>query len=708
MPEVSPAPAPSSPASAPGARLESWKEIAAYLKRDISTVQRWEKKEGLPIHRLPHDKLGSVFAFTAELDAWLNRAIRESEVLESPERQVAVDSSSVAPTPGSTVASDGAAHGRHPMVGVTTALVVMLAGGAAALIWWLARGTQDAHLQPAEIRFVVSAPPLAAQLPRTTGDAPLAISPDGSVLVYVATENEVSRLYQRRLSDAEAVVIAGTEGAQTPFISPDGRWVGFTRFTGTGTGGRLLKVALAGGQPVTICELPAGRGATWGADGTIVFAPHPDAGLWHVPASGGVPRPLTRPDAGKGERSHRWPFFVPGRRLVLYSIAKSDITTFDDAVIAMRNLDTGQDTELIRGGSYPIYLETTEQLLFARAGTVLAASLDVRRSSIRDQPVTVLTDVMTYPVTGAAAVAISNTGVLATASGGSLPPPANTVVKVDRQGNSEPIPFPPGPMSGVRLAQDQRTVAMEMDGANATIWIGDLRDATLTRLTPQWTHWSPVWSPDGKQVAFTSGRGGGRAVFVQRIDHAQEAERLTTTEGTHLVTSWSRDGRFIAYDDQTSTTARDIVLLDVQTRTSVPVIHSPADEYSGRFSPDGHYLAYVSNESGVPEIYLHALQQSSLKIPVSRGEGGTNPVWALDGRELFYRDGDAMMAVSVQTRPSLAVSVPHVLFRKRTLNNDFDVTADGGFVMVEASSGTVLTPFTVTVNWSATRPRDTR
>jgi Tol biopolymer transport system component len=683
-------------------RLDSWKEIAAHLNRDISTVQRWEKREGLPIHRLPHDKGGSVFAFKSELDAWMNRGVRERD------SAAARREAHTGPTGNGSVAVHAVGLPTKP-AGRTRRRAALLAGvmltlaGAAAWVAQSARASRaDIDTPVAEVRFVISDPPVATHLGKASGDAPVAVSQDGSVLVYVGRQNGVERLYKRRLAEAAAAPIPGTEGAVTPFISPDGQWVGFTRFNDAGPGARLQKVALAGGAPVTICEMAASRGASWGADGRIVFAPHPDSGLWQVPAAGGVPEPLTRPDPAKGERSHRYPFVIADARLVLYTIAKSDITSFDDAVIAMRDLDSGEEAELIRGGSYPMYVAATQQLLYARGGTVLAAAVDVERRALLEPPATVLTDVVTFPFTGAAAVAISNTGVLITVPGGAQAPAPTTVVRVDRQGHSEAVPFPREHISNIRIAPDQRTVAMEVDGANSAIWVGDLRRATAVRLTPQWTHWSPVWSPDGTRVASTSGRGGARNLFVYRVDRPNEPEQLTTTERTNFVTSWSRDGRYLAYDDQTSTAARDVAVFDLKTRTSIPVIHSPADEYHGRFIPDGTYIAYVSDETGRPEVYLQTFPQPSRKVVVSRG-GGTKPVWAPNGRELYYRRGDELVALPVRTLPALEVGTPRVLFSKRSYGSDFDVTDDGHFLLVEDVERPKETPLHVTINWRGMR-----
>jgi eukaryotic-like serine/threonine-protein kinase len=571
------------------------------------------------------------------------------------------------------------------------AVLALALGGVAG---WQLRPSAP---QPGEvIRFVVNDPPVAANF---AGGLPsFAVARDGSVFVYVAVEDGVRHLYQRRIDDAASMRIPGTEGANTPFLSPDARWVGFT--VSDNTANRLRRVSLSGGDPVTISELGANRGAAWGADGTIVFAPNPEFGLWQISSEGGTPVPITQPDASKGDRSHRWPFLLPDGRSVLYTIARSDITTFDDAVIAMRDLHTGVETELVRGGSFPVYLAATGHLLYSRAGTLLAVPLDLEHRTARGPAVTVLTNVVTYPFTGGAEVAISESGVLLSLTGRATPASQGAVLLVDRHGDATTIPFPPGALGPALLASDGRTVALGVDGANSSIWIGDIAKATTVRITPSWTNIWPRWSPDGSRVAYASGRGDGHRVWVQAIDGRSQPEQLTGGVHRHSVpTSWSSDGRYIAYDDQVPPARRDVMVVDlIDQRRTFPLVQSPFDEHSGKFSPDMHHVAYVSNESGSPEVYLQTFPERTRPVRVSR-TGGLQPVWARNGRELFYIDGDAMMAVAITTSPELSVGRPRVLFR-RALPNIYDVTLDGKFLLFEQRQSLLhAAPLSVTVNW---------
>jgi serine/threonine-protein kinase len=571
----------------------------------------------------------------------------------------------------------------------------MLVIGAVGGLWMGRRGA-PAPADPAPIRFVVDDPPVAATI--AGGVSTLAVARDGSLFVYVAIVDGVRWLYLRRLGDAVATRIAGTDGANTPFLSPDARWVGFTKSSTTAS--RLQKVSLNGGEPVTITELGATRGAAWATDGTIVFAPNPEFGLWRVSADGGTPVPITRPDASNGARSHRWPFLLPDGRSVLYTIARADMTTFDDAVIAIGDLQTGEETELVRGGSYPSFVPATGHLLYARAGTLLAVPLDVERRATRGPSVTVLTNIVTYPATGGAAVATSETGVLLSLSGKAPSARAGAIVQLDRHGVATTLPFPAEGLGPLSLAPDGRTIALDVDGANSSIWIGDLQQRSLVRLTPTWTNIWPTWAPDSRRLAYASGRGNGHRVWVQGIDGRSQPEQVTGGVNRHSVpTSWSSDGRYIAYDDQVPPARRDVMVVDLfDQRRTFALAQTPFDEHSAAFSPDMRYVAYVSNESGTAEVYLQTFPAPTARTRISRA-GGLQPVWAHSGRELYFVNGDAVTAVEIATAPALAIGEPKVLFR-RPMPATYAVTPEGRFLVFEEPQ----TPLgagrlEVTVNW---------
>jgi Tol biopolymer transport system component len=269
---------------------------------------------------------------------------------------------------------------------------------------------------------------------------------------------------------------------------------------------------------------------------------------------------------------------------------------------------------------------------------------------------------------------------------------------VDRHGNATAIPFPPALFQSAAVSPDGRAVAIGLDNANASIWMGDLVRATATRLTLAWSNNDAVWSPDGKRVVFTSGRGGARNVFWQAVEN-NEPEQLTHSDHNQVATSWSSDGRYIVYNDQGPATPRDIFVIAVADRKERPLIQTPFDEHSAKFSPDGKWIAYVSNESGTAQVYLQTFPELKQKTLISR-EGGTLPVWSRNGRELYYRNGANMMTVSVSNGPHFSIGTASVLFRRTSQFPVFDVTPDGRFLMIDdRDSPLTAAALTVRVNW---------
>ncbi len=578
------------------------------------------------------------------------------------------------------------------VAGVSLGIAAIL---LAIAVWSPLRPRSAAISRSGAIRFTVG-----ERLPIQLGDpqGALAWSRDGKRLLYTGARDGSRRLFLRSLSEGEPVLIPGTEGASAPFFSPDGQWAGFF------AGGRLKTVSLSGGAPVTLADAPTPRGATWGPDDAIYFSPATDTGLMRVPASGGAPQAVTTPDSGRGERSHRWPEMLPGGKAILLTIAYSDILSFDDARVAVLSLETGKLTELIKGGSYGRFV-APDHLLYCRAGAVLSVPLDPKRNAVTGPSATVLDGVVTYPLTGAAQFAVSEAGSLAFLPGGSTEA-KRTLTWVDRQGRATPAGPEPAAFQTLQISPDGRSVALDIDGANANIWIHEFGRGGMTRLTLEWSNNGGVWTPDGTRIVFSSARGGRRNLFWQASDGSGKAEPLTSADRLQTGASWSPDGKLLLFTEQNPRGGRDLWVLDRERGTPRAFLQTPFDEFAANFSPDGRFIAYVSDEAGQAEVYVQPFPGPGRKWRIST-DGGSLPVWARSGRELFYRRGDAMMSVEVTTAPSFAVKTPRALF-KYTSSSAFDVSPDGQrFLMIGAVPDPASAAIEVVVDWFSDRERRT-
>ncbi len=520
---------------------------------------------------------------------------------------------------------------------------------------------------------------------------PLALTPDGKTLVYAG-----SKLFVRRLDHDEIRPIPGTEGADSPFISPDGLEVGFF------AEGKLKKVALAGGSPVTLCDAPGSRGGSWGVDGTIVFVPSPMSGLWRIPASGGEPRRGTTPDAAKGEY-HYFPQILPDGKHVLFAIMDRDSTS-RAAVVSLR---TDEQRIIVEDAAYPRYLPTGH-LVFTRPGSLFAVPFSLKRLETSGPPMPLLDDLVTnYASTRNAALAFSEEGTLVYVPTRQL---QRTLVWVDWKGVVARIPFPLGGYAAVALSPDGGQLAattVDKDEKEALL-IGDLARGTLSRSTAEGAFSNVVWAPDGKRVAFgLRQRGKFYSTFLQSADGSTPPERLTSETILQVdhPTSFSPDGSLLLLnvlnftDTSSANTGWDIFVLPLTgERTRRPFLQTKFYEGDACFSPDGGWVAYESNESGREEVYVRPFPGPGGKWQIST-EGGSEPHWSPSGRELFYRQEDKMMIVDVETKPTFRPGRPRTLFEGRFL--DYDVAPDGTrFLMIKedpAESGP--THLNVVLNW---------
>jgi hypothetical protein len=490
--------------------------------------------------------------------------------------------------------------------------------------------------------------------------------------------------------------MAGTEGASSPFFSPDGRWVGFW------SGGALKKTPVGGGPATTICEVPALFGASWGSDDTIIFARQAE-GLWRVPAAGGTAQALAKPDRKKGELKYLLPQILPGGRAVLFTVTHTPLPMWDDTEIVAQSLATGERTVLIRGGADGRYLRSGH-LLYLRRGTLMAVPFGLERLQTTGGEVALIADVMQSGNTpsevvdsGAGQFSVSESGSLLYLPGGIFPEAVRSLVWVDRaSGAVQALPLQTRAYVSPRLSRDGHRAVFWTQG-DRNVWVHDLVRGTVTRLTSEARNARAIWTPDGSRIAYGSATAGTENIFLKPADGSGPAERLTTSDHLQYAATWSPDGQTLAFVETRPETGSDIWAVPVQAdRQPRAIVQTRFNEAYPDISPDGSWLAYASDESGRSEVYVQPYPGPGPRLQVST-DGGTGPAWSRDGRELFYATtqsvgGQAtftkMMVVAVGLRPTFTAGAPRVLFQgyygASAGIRSYDVTSDGRrFLMVQ-------------------------
>jgi eukaryotic-like serine/threonine-protein kinase len=526
----------------------------------------------------------------------------------------------------------------------------------------------------------------------------IALSPDGRTAVVRALTDNGSQLFRRTLDRLDITPIEGTDGAEGPFFSPDGVWIGFW------VNGELKRVPIAGGPASTIYRsedrTAGGYGADWGEDDRIVFATR--SAVRRVAAAGGEAERLPAPDAGAYGYFH--PHLLPGDKAVLLTRVDSPFR-WDKARVVVRSLETGDEQDVINDGADARYLPSGH-LLFVRRGTLMAAPFDVARHVTTGGAVALVDGVMqtanfhSLADSGSTQVAVASNGTLLYATGGLNPDYSFRLVWVDRDGHIEPLPAPPRAYVIPRLTHDGMrvlvTVMTTQASAAERIWVYDLARGTMVPVTADDEESGyAVQSPDGARVVFESWTGGRFRLASQPIDGSSPSMPLTEVDGTlPTPSSWSRDG-VLAFVKTTGQGRNEIWTLDMNAKSEPrPLIQASGSDKQASFSPDGRWIAYASNVSGRQEVYVQPYPGPGERVPVSVG-GGAAPAWRADGRELFYEtrlpggEGVSMMAVPVETTDDrFSAGTPKHLFTGPFLFFDpvktYDVTPDGQrFLMVQ-------------------------
>jgi eukaryotic-like serine/threonine-protein kinase len=573
--------------------------------------------------------------------------------------------------------------------GVWWSLVV---AGVAVLVgvagWFGSPGPSDA---PAPVtRLTLQLPGDQIRAIAGAQSYPLDISPDGRRLVYRAWHGGGTRLFVRPLDEFGAQPLPGTEGALQPFFSPDGEWVGFF------AAGRLQKVAASGGAPIAIASA-TGRpfGAHWGPDDTILFSTL-EGGLFRVSAAGGEPVRMdsvrvadrSRPAADSAVAlvnygRPRWPRFLPDGK---HALVTTDAGTY---VLA---LGTGAARYLFEGRQAR-YLATGHLMYAEGDERVRLVPFDLKRLEVTGEPRPALENVFRGPGSGAVNFAVSETGTLVYVAGGF----ERSLVHVDRGGRETPIAVEPRGYRFPRVSPDGSHIAVTVDPRPSDIWIVDLRRETAARFTTEGHNIGTGWSPNGSQLSFSHNDGQHVVRWPEGGPLRRVGERPAPLG--QYGPSWTPDGRIFVFENRPET-GRDLVVLRLEDGTAEDFLATRADEWAPSVSPDGRWVAYVSNISGTDEVYVLRSDRASAPQLVSVG-GGVDPVWSRDGSELFYRRGNVILAVTITTAPTFTAGRPTELFEGPydfTQELNWDARPDGRFVMVKADPATTQ-QFQVVLNW---------
>ena len=654
-------------------RLDSWKEIAAYLNRDVRTVQRWEKQEGLPIHRHLHDERSSAYAFANEIDDWLKHRAEQGDTEKLPAR-------------------------RKP------------------LSWWPAGVALAAMASGIVIWAFLRAPPVAAPLSSLSvvfgpserfreWGPDVALSPDGSTLVYGGSDVHGTReeLRVRHIDRVESRVLEGVSG-NGPFFSPDGRWIGFY------SGGRLLKVSIGGGTPVSIGVTTDLRGsADWGTDNFIVYAdftPKGTHGLYRISADGGTPQLIAALDGNADDAYWLTPQSIDNGRVIICTVSRAVSTGPRFQVVAV-SVATGERRIVVDDARHGLYLDDGV-LVYLRKNGLFATRFDLDRLEATGAPVTAWDNVFERERLRSWAYA---NGTLVYWPTWRV---SRRLVWVDRTGKQEPLPLPPAMYQSPRLSPDGARIAYSIveSAEFGDVWSHDLGTGDTVRLTTDNRSGTPIWTPDGSAIVYSTAHSTGRDLMRLRLGLAATPEPIRMPSGflrgaTKEPASWADQGRTLFVSQYGLLGQPRIWSVDFDgAREHRPVF--PRDMQTGkhvRVSPNGRWIAYQAGNDQT-DVFVAPVQGGPPFWKVST-VGGALAVWSRSGRELFYRAGSRMMAVSVTPDGDFSAGEPRTLFEGRYYEAEpggpnYDVTRDDQrFLMVLPGDSEGPDRLNVVQNWKA-------
>jgi serine/threonine-protein kinase len=532
-----------------------------------------------------------------------------------------------------------------------------------------------------ETRFTIPLPPehvFVAHRPS------IAISPDGRNLVFVARHGSTAWLFRRSMDSTETHRLEGTEDAYGPFLSPDGKWVGFF------ADGRLRRVAINGGPVFEVCDAPKSAGGSWGEDDRIIFGSGV-GGLWRVPAEGGRPEVLTTAKYNHGELGHCWPEILPGGKHVLFTIWT---TTMQAAKVSSLDLVSGEIQELLDESTMARY-SGNGHLLYSRANALVSVPFDPDRLQIEDTPTVLLDEVSSRPERGMVQYAVSGNGTLVF-----LPRDTDAakreVVKVMTDGSMTPLPIEHRFFRNLNVSHNTRQVAVTiLDGPRSDVWVGEIDRAPLRRLTFEGFNIEPVWSKDGRWIALASTRSGAINIYIKAADGTGDARRFVESQLHQYPDSWAPDGESLLFTEYRTETGFDLWSVDVNEDGSPnskprPFMNTPANELDADFSPDGRWVTYSSNETGRWEVYIRPFPGDGGKWQVSSDGGGAS-FWSADGRELYYQNGDALLRVPLELEPDVRIGSPEMIVKRDDIARIESHSDPGKLIAIREVEGSIST-----------------